>query len=386
MDFSAIQAVVAAIGSFLFITLFFGCLILICKKTKKQSHFHPHQTTRAVTGLPNRNTHLSITIDESASFDPSLSISMTELVAATKNFSAELIIGDGSFGLVYKAKLSNGVTVAIKKLDQDAFQGFREFRAEMETLGNLRHPNIVQILGYCVSGSDRLLIYEFIEKGSLDQWLQDASSSSSSTSSSSAVRLPLSWATRVKIVRGVANGLSYLHGLGKPIIHRDIKASNVLLDSQFEAHIADFGLARMIDASHSHVSTQVAGTMGYMPPEYREGLTGASPKADVYSFGILMLEIATGKRPNLPAVLDGKEVGLIQWARKMVGQNRHMEMVDGNIVREGLTEGNVKDYFDITTKCTSEVPRDRPTMAEVVELLNPMPFQNCTNIYNVPAN
>lgn len=300
---------------------------------------------------------------------------MAELTNATKNFSSDLVVGDGSFGLVYKAQLSNGVTVAIKKLDPDAFQGFREFRAEMETLAKLQHQNIVKILGFCASGPDRVLVYEYIDKGSLDQWLQDTSPANDDLASAPlwGARRPLSWETRVKIVKGVAKGLAYCHGLEKPIVHRDIKASNVLLDSEFEAHIADFGLARSIDSSRSHVLTQVAGTMGYMPPEYKDGLTAATVKADVYSFGVLMLEIATGKRPNLPIAMDGKQVLLVQWAAKMVSQNGEMEMVDGNILREGLVEAFVKEYFEIAGACTRDSPRDRPTMAEVVELLSRIP-------------
>ncbi|GMY29515.1 putative serine/threonine-protein kinase [Fagus crenata] len=366
---SAYQALIAAAASFFVVTLIFAFLVILCRQPKKPTPTPTHGNRR-----PQITEHSSITVDESASFDPNLRISMNELVVATKNFSTDLIIGDGSFGLVYKAKLSNGVTVAIKKLDPDAFQGFREFRAEMETLGNLRaemetlgklrHPNIVKFLGYCMSGSDRLLIYEFIQKGSLDQWLQQEQDVSS-----------LSWGTRIQIVKGVANGLSFLHGLEKPIIHRDIKASNVLLDSDFQAHIADFGLARRIGASNSHVSTQFAGTMGYMPPEYKEGLTAATLEADVYSFGILMLEIATGKRPNLPTLLDGKEVCLIVWARKMMDQNQHMEMVDASILKENslIEEGHVKEYFEIAGMCTSEIRRERPAMAKVVELLNRIP-------------
>ncbi|XP_022134181.1 probable serine/threonine-protein kinase PBL15 [Momordica charantia] len=243
----------------------------------------------------------------------------------------------------------------------------------METLGKLRHPNIVKILGYCVSGSDRLLIYEFVDRGSLDNCLYETSTSAEASADSDGFfpsRLPLPWATRLKIIRGVAHGLSYLHGLPQPIIHRDIKAGNVLLDSEFEAHIADFGLARMIETSNSHVSTQFAGTMGYMPPEYRDGVTVATVKADVYSFGILMFEVAMGRRPNLPMVLDGREVGLIEWARNLVAQNRHMEMVDASISREELMEANVKEYFRIACLCTSEKSKERPPMYDVVELLD----------------
>ena len=170
-------------------------------------------------------------------------------------------------------------------------------------------------------------------------------------------------------MRGVANGLSFLHGLD--IVHRDIKSRNVLLDSDFQSHISDFGLARRIGSSASYASNQSAGTVSYMPPEYKEGLTTATLEADVYSFRSLMLEIATGKQPNLPTLLDGKEVGLVQWARKMLAQYQHMEMLDASISREdGLIEAHVKEYFEIARMCTSEIRRDRPTMAKVFQLLN----------------
>ncbi|KAJ8760597.1 hypothetical protein K2173_015264 [Erythroxylum novogranatense] len=362
------QLVLAATVSFLFIIIIFSFFFFICRYQKPSNYAH-HRTRRSdrpgTRTVPNLELS-TINIDDSASFDPSLNrVSMEELKTATRNFSADLIIGDGSFGLVYKAQLSTGNTVAIKKLAPDAFQGFREFRAEMETLGKLRHRNIVKMLGYCMSGEDRVLIYEFIEKGSLDQWLHDASYSSEYS-----VKLPLSWETRNKIVNGVADGLAYLHGLDTPIIHRDIKAGNVLLDSEFEAHIADFGLARRVDSSCSHVSTQVAGTMGYMPPEYKNGLMTATVKADVYSFGMLMLEIATGQRPNLPIMMEGKEVVLIEWARKMLEESRHWEMLDPSMIKEGVREDSVKEYLDIATWCTSESRKDRPCMGEVIDLLN----------------
>lgn len=357
--------ILASVASFSVATLFLFCIFFICK------HFKSHHPTTRQRQVRHRNIDLSsVTVDESASFDSSLRISMAELRSATKNFSNDLVVGDGSFGLVYKARLSSGATVAIKKLNPDAFQGFREFRAEMETLGKLRHRNIVKILGYCVSGSDRVLIYEFIERGSLDNCLYETSSDDQDSDGYLASRQPLPWDTRLKIMRGVANGLSYLHGLPQPIIHRDIKAGNVLLDSEFEAHIADFGLARMIETSNSHVSTQFAGTMGYMPPEYRAGVTVATVKADVYSFGILMFEVAMGQRPNLPMLLDEREVGLIEWARILVAQNRHMEMVDATISNDELVESNVKEYFRIACLCTSEKSKERPPMSNVVELLD----------------
>lgn len=242
----------------------------------------------------------------------------------------------------------------------------------METLGKLVHPNIVKILGYWASGPERILVYEFIERGNLDQWLHDPEYD---VVSEEEKPLPLTWSTRVKIIQGVANGLCYLHNLEKPIIHRDIKASNVLLDSEFEAHIADFGLARSIDTSHSHVSTQFAGTMGYMPPEYRDGVNVANVKVDVYSFGVLMLETATGRRPNLPVKFGDKEIGLVEWARKMVAQKAQFEMVDPNISREGRiisSSSSVEEYFRIACMCASELQKDRPVMPQVVEMLEKM--------------
>ncbi|GAV71706.1 Pkinase_Tyr domain-containing protein [Cephalotus follicularis] len=362
---NSLQAVVAATVSFFVVTLLFAVIIMVCKAKKKPTQRRPQTRT-----ISKPKSNFELISGESATFDPSLNqISMAELVIATNNFSTDLIIGDGSFGLVYKAKLNNQVTVAIKKLDPDAFQGFREFRAEMETLGKLRHKNVVKILGYCATGLDRVLIYEFMERGSLDQWLHDTSSDVEASKQQLVSRSPLPWDTRVKVCSGIVDGLAYLHGLDTPIIHRDIKASNVLLDIEFEAHIADFGLARRIDTSHSHVSTQVAGTMGYMPPEYREGNTAATVMADVYSFGILMIEIASQKRPNWPVVLDGEEVGFIEWARKMVEQNRQIEMIHSNISREELIADNVKQYFKIALLCTNENSRSRPAMSEVSQLL-----------------
>ncbi|KAF7131914.1 hypothetical protein RHSIM_Rhsim09G0034500 [Rhododendron simsii] len=258
----------------------------------------------------------------SSTFDPK-QVSMAELEKATHNFSPDLIIGCGSFG------------------------------------------------------SNRVLVYEYVKNGSLDKWLllgrkQDLIKIAETPRSS---RLPLSWETRIKIVRGVASGLAYMHNLKTPIIHRNIKASKVLLDSDFEPHIGDFGFARIIDGSLSHVSTRVAGTMGYMPPEYIHGATMATAMGDVYSFGILMLEISTGIRPDLPFKQErnGKEVRLVEWAREKLAQNLHMEILDANISRAGLEESGVVEFLRIALLCASYSSKDRPPMREVVELLNRIP-------------
>ncbi|GMH00774.1 hypothetical protein Nepgr_002613 [Nepenthes gracilis] len=364
---SIVLAIIGAVVSFVCVTLMFLLFSLICKiKPISQSQ------GRTVFNSSREADRSVISTDQSASFDPSLRhVSMAELIVATDNFNPKGVIGDGSFGFVYKAKLSSngGVVVALKKLDPNAFQGHREFRAEMETLGKLRHRNIVKILGYCVSGTDRILIYEFVEKGSLDRWLYNTSSSEDN----SLILSPLSWETRVKIIRGVADGLAFMHGLETPIVHRDIKASNVLLDSDFEAHIADFGLARRIEGSHSHVSTQMAGTMGYMPPEYKIGFTAATVKADVYSFGTLMFEVASAKRPHWPTTgEDEREVWLVEWAKKRIAGNKAVEIVDGSVPREKLRESEVEEFMRIADMCTREKPKERPAMSDVVEMLNAM--------------
>ncbi|KAG6388544.1 hypothetical protein SASPL_149972 [Salvia splendens] len=349
-----LQGILAAIASFFVVTLILGLILILCNT--ESNHHHRRR----------RRSHPSPSIFDS--FDPSLPhVSMQELVAATHNFSKDLIIGDGSFGLVYKATLRSGAVVAVKKLSPDAFQGLREFQAEIETLAKIRHPNIVRILGYCATGQDRVLIYEFIEKGSLDQWLYDTSDEEADVEFA-----PLTWNSRMGLVRGVADGLAYMHHeLAIPIIHRDIKASNVLLDSGFVAHIADFGLARRVEGPHSHVSTQVAGTMGYMPPEYVEGFAAATTAGDVYSFGVLVVEVVTGRRPSLPFPgEDGREVRLMEWAKAMAGAGRYVEMVDGCIAREDLEKGVVEEVFKIGLECAHHHIKNRPTMNQVVDQLN----------------
>ncbi|PON44269.1 Tyrosine-protein kinase [Trema orientale] len=289
-------------------------------------------------------------VDEYASFHSSLQISMSDILAATKNFSPDLIIEYNRFGSTYRAELSNGPKLSIKRLAPNAFQGFMEFRSELEILGKLRHRNVVRILGYCVSGGDRILIYELFEEGHLGLYLRPDQNDTSYSR-----RLPLSWETRYKIVAGVANGLAYMHDLDKPIIHRDVKPSIVLLDSEFEAHISDFGLARTMNPSNTHVSTQAAGTSGYMPPEYEDGLTRATMMGDVYSVGILMLEVATGMRPDLAVVLNGRSTCFAKWAGLMVVQNREREILDPNIwdcaSRRGLEKANIKEYFRACLVC-----------------------------------
>lgn len=353
------QALIAAIFSFVFISTLFTFFLLICRSRPPPKPYSHLQTLTLTSPSPPPLPHPP-SFGDISSFDPSLDhISMAELAVATKNFSADAIVGDGGFGFVYKAQLSNGVTVAVKKLSDDAFHGFREFRAEMETLGRIRHPNLAKMLGFCISGSDRILIYEFLDLGSLDQWIHDPDTN------------PLAWQTRIRILHGVAKGLAFLHDECRPcIIHRDIKASNVLLDADLEARIADFGLARRVGSEMTHVSTQVAGTVGYMPPEYMGGLTVATVKGDVYSFGVLMFEVASGRRPSWPITgEDRKEMPMVRWARVLVESGRGAEVLDPLMGNEAWRDEELKGFFDVAYKCTEESAKKRPSMREVVSML-----------------
>ncbi|KAF0895834.1 hypothetical protein E2562_016566 [Oryza meyeriana var. granulata] len=292
-------------------------------------------------------------------------LSLDDLAGATGGFSPDNIIGDGSFGFVYRAVLPDGADVAVKRLSADRASGGagnREFQAELEVLGRLSHPNLARLLGYCAAGSDRLLVYELLELGSLDAWLYG---------DAAAGQLP--WPARLRIARGVAAALAFLHHGNDPaILHRDIKASNVLLDEGFEAKLADFGLARIAAGgpAESHLSTQAAGTAGYMAPELRAGV-GASAKADVYSFGVLMMEMVTGRRPSWPVRINmkGKEVEMLKWAREKVEMGTASEIVDRQMAIQG--EGReMSAFLNVARRCTEENPKHRPSMEEVVQMLS----------------
>ncbi|KAM5587360.1 serine/threonine-protein kinase CDG1 [Rosa sericea] len=288
----------------------------------------------------------------------STQFSLAKLRAATNNFSTDNVIGTGRSGLIYKAHLSNGLTVAIKNYDPDRFQGFREFRAEAEALGKLRHPNIVKLLSYQASGSVMLLVYEYVERGNLHERLRESCS--------------FSWLDKFKILRGVANGLAYLHGLENPVIHRDITSRNVLVDSDYEPRIINFGLSRTIDKCHSlsHVSTAVAGSVPYMAPEYRSGSTKATVKGDVYSFGILMMETVLGPTRcsryfNVSA--QNRDSDLVEWVR---GIELDKIISDFSGYSGYFVDALWPEYIRIALLCASDNPEDRPVMNEVVQMLN----------------
>ncbi|KAG0608976.1 hypothetical protein M758_8G148300 [Ceratodon purpureus] len=286
------------------------------------------------------------------------SLTYAHLALATENFSDRNILGDGGFGIVYKATLANGVTVAIKKLTPNGAQGAREFRAEMETLGTIHHENLVSLFGYCCSNEEMLLVYEYFPNGSLDDWLYESDEKASK----------LAFPLRLRIALETARGLAFLHHeCAHLIIHRDIKSSNILLDEHFHAVLTDFGMARIMDTDCTHVSTVVAGTPGYVPPEYSQTWR-ATTKGDVYSFGVVMLELLSGKRPTGPHFNGRCGSNLVEMARILVARGKANEVCDETVMAAGAL-GQISAFLDLAMRCTESSPLSRPTMVAVVETL-----------------
>ncbi|TVU33420.1 hypothetical protein EJB05_25237, partial [Eragrostis curvula] len=284
-------------------------------------------------------------------------LTFADLVKATNEFDKENIIGCGGYGLVYKAELPNGFKVAIKKLSSEMCLIDREFSAEVDALSMAHHENLVPLWGYCIQGNSRFLIYSYMENGSLDDWLHNREDNARSF---------LDWPRRLKIAQGASQGLSYIHDVCKPhIVHRDIKSSNILLDKEFKAYVADFGLSRLILPNKTHVTTELVGTLGYIPPEYGQGWV-ATLRGDMYSFGVVLLELLTGRRP-VPISSKSKE--LVQWVQEMRSKGKQIEVLDPTIRRTGHEEQMLK-VLEIACQCVKHIPSMRPTIQAVVTCLN----------------
>ncbi|CAM0946824.1 unnamed protein product [Alopecurus aequalis] len=280
----------------------------------------------------------------------------SDILKATNNFDKENVIGCGGYGLVYKAELPDGSKLAIKNLNNEMCLMEREFSAEVETLSMAQHENLVPLWGYCVQGNSRFLVYSYMENGSLDDWLHNKYDDASSC---------LDWPARLKIAQGASLGLSYIHDVCKPhIVHRDIKSSNILLDKEFKAYVADFGLARLILPNQTHVTTELVGTMGYIPPEYGQAWV-ATLRGDVYSFGVVLLELLTGMRP-VPVLSTSKE--LVPWVLDMRSEGKQVDVLDPALRGTGYEEQMLK-VLESACRCVNHNQFMRPTITEVVSCL-----------------
>lgn len=283
--------------------------------------------------------------------------SYNELRAATDDFLPRNKIGRGGFGIVYKGVLKDGTEVAVKTLSAESKQGAREFLTEINTISNVRHPNLVELIGCCGQGSHRVLVYEFLENNSLDQALLGSKSRT----------VKLDWAKRSAICLGTARGLTYLHEELVPhIVHRDIKASNILLDKDFTPKIGDFGLAKLFPDNITHISTKIAGTTGYLAPEYALG-GQLTIKADVYSFGVLILEVISG-RSSSKANWGGMQKFLLEWAWELYKEGELLELVDPEL--KEFPEEQIIKYMKVAFFCTQAAANRRPTMSQVVRMLS----------------
>ncbi|KAG8077024.1 hypothetical protein GUJ93_ZPchr0006g44884 [Zizania palustris] len=277
-----------------------------------------------------------------------------DIITMTENLSEKYIIGYGASSTVYKCVLKNRKPVAIKKLYAHYPQSLKEFETELETVGSIKHRNLVSLQGYSLSPVGNLLFYDYMENGSLWDILHEGPTK----------KKKLDWETRLQIALGAAQGLAYLHHDCSPrIIHRDVKSKNILLDKDYETHLTDFGIAKSLCVSKTHTSTYVMGTIGYIDPEYAR-TSRLNEKSDVYSYGIVLLELLTGKKP-----VDN-ECNLHHLILSKTANNAVMETVDPDVADTCKDLGEVKKVFQLALLCTKRQPSDRPTMHEVVRVLD----------------
>ncbi|KAF5941724.1 hypothetical protein HYC85_019366 [Camellia sinensis] len=283
-----------------------------------------------------------------------------ELAAATKNFRPECLLGEGGFGRVYKGRLeSTGQVVAVKQLDRNGLQGNREFLVEVLMLSLLHHQNLVNLIGYCADGDQRLLVYEFMPLGSLEDHLHDLPPD----------KEPLDWNTRMKIAAGAAKGLEYLHDKANPpVIYRDLKSSNILLGERYLPKLSDFGLAKLGPVGDkTHVSTRVMGTYGYCAPEY--AMTGQlTLKSDVYSFGVVFLELITGRKA-IDNTRAAGEQNLVAWARPLFKDRRKFPKMADPLLQGCYPMRGLYQALAVAAMCLQEQAATRPLIGDVVTAL-----------------
>lgn len=282
-----------------------------------------------------------------------------ELAASTQNFRVSNLIGEGGFGSVYKGRLDSGKVVAIKQLNLNGLQGNQEFIVEVLMLSLLRHSNLVTLIGYCTDGDQRLLVYEYMPLGSLENHLFDLEPH----------RDPLDWHTRLKIAVGAARGLEYLHcKANPPVIYRDLKSSNILLDNDFNPKLSDFGLAKLGPVGdNTHVSTRVMGTYGYCAPDY--AMSGRlTIKSDIYSFGVVLLELITGRKA-IDMTKKSGEQNLVSWSRPFLKDRKKFVQLADPVLHGHFPARCMHHAVAIIAMCLQEQANFRPLIGDIVVAL-----------------
>ncbi|GER39253.1 protein kinase superfamily protein [Striga asiatica] len=336
-------------------------------KSKSTRKYHDTKPLESIANISmktegSRRRYLADEIEKLGKNNISTDIfTFNELSAATQNFKLDTLIGEGGFGRVHKGHLENkNIDVAVKQLDRNGFQGNREFLVEVLMLSLLHHPNLVNLIGYCAEGEQRILVYEYMANGSLENHLLNIDSD----------RKPLDWQTRMKIAQGAAKGLEYLHETANPpVVYRDFKASNILLDEKFNPKLSDFGLAKLCPSNDvkNYVSTRVMGTYGYCAPEY--AATGQlTTKSDVYSFGVVFLEMITGRRV-IDNTKPSEEQNLIEWAQPLFKDKKKFHMMADPLLGRNYPEKALYQALAIAAMCLQEEADTRPLITDVVTAL-----------------
>ncbi|ESQ35249.1 hypothetical protein EUTSA_v10007025mg [Eutrema salsugineum] len=291
--------------------------------------------------------------------------SYEELADATEVFSYDRLLGSGGFGKVYRGILSNKSEVAVKCVNHDSKQGLREFMAEIESMGRLQHKNLVQMRGWCRRKNELMLVYDYMPNGSLNQWIFDKP------------KEPMTWRRRRQVINDVAEGLNYLHhGWDQVVIHRDIKSSNILLDSEMRGRLGDFGLAKLYEHGGAPNTTRVVGTLGYLAPELASA-SAPTEASDVYSFGVVVLEVVCGRRPIEYA--EEEDMVLVDWVRDLYGGGRVVDAADERVRGECGAADEVELLLKLGLACCHPDPAKRPTMREIVSLLIGSPPEDLLN-------
>ncbi|XP_034215779.1 LRR receptor-like serine/threonine-protein kinase FEI 1 isoform X2 [Prunus dulcis] len=287
-----------------------------------------------------------------------------EIIEKLESLDEEDVVGSGGFGTVYRMVMNDCGTFAVKRIDRSREGCDQVFERELEILGSIKHINLVNLRGYCRLPTSKLLIYDYLAMGSLDGFLHEQGLE----------ERPLNWNARLRIALGSARGIAYLHHDCSPkIVHRDIKSSNILLDENLEPRVSDFGLAKLLVDEDAHVTTVVAGTFGYLAPEYLQS-GRATQKSDVYSFGVLLLELVTGKRPTDPTFVK-RGLNVVGWMNTLLRENRLHDLVDKRCT--DADSETVEAILEIAARCTDANPDDRPSMNQVLQLLEQEVMSPC---------